>query len=129
MGVRDGSMTMWQRSSAVREPTGRYGVLAVQACNVVLALILINVFAGFVFAIKDEHDRRQLPPELTAVAQRQGLSVLYPDWDERAVVALYEEWNGIKYTYDPAAQFAMRPTQGGIATEPESSPPPPGLRF
>lgn len=61
---------MWWRSRGVRLPVGMYyRSLAVQACNVVLCLVLVNVVAGIVVAITDEHDRRQLPPMLTAIGR------------------------------------------------------------
>src|SRR5262245_45197931 len=91
-----------------------YTVLAVQGCTVLLLLVFVNVLAWSVLRIGAERARHRLPSSFTALESRLGrawVSTLYPGWDQRDLLELYNEWNRVSFDYEPFTQFKVHPMQ------------------
>jgi len=78
-------------------------------------VVLVNLLLWPIYTIKDQREQPQLPAWLLpfkASAGPEWVSYIYPGWDERAVVQLYDEWNRLTYEYDPVAQYKPRAARG-----------------
>src|SRR5262245_18643429 len=92
-----------------------YTVLAVLACNALLVLVLVNVIGWAALRIVAARERHRLPPMLTEFGSRVGpgwVSALYPGWDEKNLLQLWNEWNRHTFDYEPFTQFKVRPMRG-----------------
>jgi hypothetical protein len=96
-----------------------YSSFAIHLCNATLLFLLVNIMTGLVFEIHDEHERHELPEALKSVTQRHGpsaMALLYPGWNEEAIMELYAELSRMSYKYDAFTQFAMRSIQGSYVS-------------